>query len=70
MNTHKTLMRKGTVKFYNVTKGFGFIIDDETKEEYYVRSTGLIDSIRENDVVEFELTDGRKGPNAINVKTA
>ncbi|MCB0403040.1 MAG: cold shock domain-containing protein [Flavobacteriales bacterium] len=62
-------MRKGRVKFYNESKGFGFIIDEETKEEYYVRSTGLIDIIRENDEVEFELTEGRKGPNAVNVKS-
>ncbi len=63
-------MRTGTVKFFNQTKGFGFIIDNETKEEYYVRSSGLTTPIRDNDSVEFELTEGRKGMNAINVKKA
>ena len=62
-------MKKGTVKFFNETKGFGFIIEDETKEEYFVHVSGLNDEIRENDAVEFELTEGRKGLNAINVKT-
>tara|TARA_B100002019_G_C20843407_1_gene391048 strand:- start:23 stop:214 length:192 start_codon:yes stop_codon:yes gene_type:complete len=61
-------MNKGTVKFFNQSKGFGFIIDDESKTEYFVHVTGLIDEINENDAVEFELQEGRKGLNAINVK--
>lgn len=61
-------MNKGTVKFFNKSKGFGFIIDDESKTEYFVHVTGLIDEINENDTVEFELQEGRKGLNAINVK--
>jgi len=61
-------MNKGTVKFFNQSKGFGFIIDDESKTEYFVHVTGLIDEINENDVVEFELQEGRKGLNAVNVK--
>jgi len=61
-------MNKGTVKFFNQSKGFGFIIDDESKTEYFVHVTGLIDEINENDSVEFELQEGRKGLNAINVK--
>ena len=61
-------MKKGTVKFYNETKGFGFVIDDETKEEFFVHVSGLIDEIREGDEVEFELTEGKKGLNAVNVK--
>lgn len=61
-------MKKGTVKFFNDTKGFGFIIEDETKQEYFVHVSGLIDEVKEGDVVEFELTEGRKGMNAINVK--
>ena len=61
-------MNKGTVKFFNKSKGFGFIIDDESKTEYFVHVTGLIDEINENDAVEFELQEGRKGLNAINVK--
>ncbi len=61
-------MKKGTVKFFNATKGFGFIIDEETKSEYFVHVSGLIDEIQEGSSVEFELTEGRKGLNAINVK--
>ena len=61
-------MNKGIVKFFNQSKGFGFIIDDESKTEYFVHVTGLIDEINENDSVEFELQEGRKGLNAVNVK--
>ena len=63
-------MNKGTVKFFNESKGFGFIIDDESKTEYFVHVTGLIDEINEGDAVELELQEGRKGLNAVNVKTA
>ena len=62
-------MNKGTVKFCNESKGFGFIVDEESKTEYFVHVTGLIDEINEGDVVEFELQEGRKGLNAVNVKT-
>lgn len=61
-------MNKGTVKFYNETKGFGFIIDTDSSEEYYVHSTGLKDKIGENDKVTFDLEEGKKGLNAVNVK--
>ncbi len=61
-------MKKGTVKFFNGAKGFGFIIEEESKEEYFVHVSGLIDEIREGDEVEFELKEGRKGLNAVNVK--
>ncbi len=61
-------MKKGTVKFFNGAKGFGFIIDEETSNEYFVHVSGLIDEIREGDVVEFELTEGKKGLNAVNVR--
>jgi CspA family cold shock protein len=61
-------MNKGTVKFFNNAKGFGFIKDAESDNEYFVHVTGLIDEIKENDEVEFELTEGRKGLNAVNVK--
>jgi CspA family cold shock protein len=59
---------EGTVKFFNDTKGFGFVVDSETNEEYFVHVSGLIDEIREDDSVEFELKDGKKGLNAVNVK--
>ncbi len=61
-------MKNGTVKFFNGTKGFGFIIEDETKEEFFVHVSGLIDEINEGDAVEFELKEGKKGMNAVNVK--
>ena len=63
-------MNKGTVKFYNDLKGFGFIKDEETSKEYFVHSSGLKDSIREDDEVTFELEMGKKGLNAVNVKLA
>lgn len=62
-------MNKGTVKFFNETKGFGFIIEEGSKKEHFVHVSGCIDEIREGDNVEFELEDGRKGLNAVNVKT-
>jgi cold shock protein len=61
-------MKKGTVKFFNEAKGFGFIIEDDTKSEHFVHASGLIDEIRENDAVEFELKEGKKGMNAVNVR--
>lgn len=63
-------MNNGTVKFFNETKGFGFIKDDENDKEYFVHVTGLVDKIRENDKVTFDLQDGKKGLNAVNVKLA
>ncbi len=61
-------MEKGTIKFFNNAKGFGFVIDDESKKEYFVHVSGLIDEVNEGDTVEFELSEGRKGLNAVNVK--
>ncbi|HNX06124.1 MAG TPA: cold shock domain-containing protein [Bacteroidales bacterium] len=61
-------MKKGTVKFFNELKGFGFIKDDESDKEYFVHASGLIDKIKEGDTVSFELTEGKKGLNAVNVK--
>ncbi len=63
-------MNKGTVKFFNESKGFGFINEEGTEKEHFVHVSGLIDEIREGDTVEFELTEGRKGLNAVNVKVA
>ncbi len=60
-------MKKGKVKFFNKAKGFGFIVDDETENEYFVHVSGLVDEIFEDDNVSFELIDGKKGENAINV---
>jgi CspA family cold shock protein len=66
----KIIMNKGTVKFFNESKGFGFITDLESKNEYFVHVSGLNDQVRENDEVTFDLQDGRKGLNAVNVKLA
>ena len=61
-------MKKGTVKFFNESKGFGFIVEADSNTEYFVHVSGLIDSISEGDEVEFELKEGRKGMNAVNVR--
>ncbi len=63
-------MNKGTVKFFNESKGFGFIKDADSTKEYFVHSNGLKERIKENDEVTFELEEGRKGLNAVNVKLA
>jgi cold shock protein len=63
-------MSKGTVKFFNEAKGFGFIKEEDSTKEYFVHSSGLIDVIRENDEVTFDLEEGKKGLNAVNVKLA
>ena len=57
----------GVVKFFNDAKGFGFIKDQESQNEYFVHVTGLQDKIYENDEVSFELTEGKKGMNCTNV---
>ena len=63
-------MNTGTVKFFNDTKGYGFIKEDETENEYFVHVSGLVDEMSENDKVTFDLEEGRKGLNATNVKLA
>ncbi|MDQ2177255.1 MULTISPECIES: cold-shock protein [Marinifilum] len=61
-------MKEGTVKFFNNLKGFGFITPNDSSEDIFVHSSGLIDEIRENDKVKYETEQGRKGLNAINVE--
>ena len=63
-------MNNGTVRFFNDSKGFGFIKEEGTGKEYFVHVSGLIDEIRENDEVTFELKEGKKGLNAVDVKLA
>ena len=58
---------QGTVKFFNETKGFGFIKPDNSTTDIFVHSSGLVDQIRENDHVEYDEEKGKKGMNAVNV---
>lgn len=59
---------QGTVKFFNTEKGFGFIKPDDSGEDVFVHSTGLVDQIRENDKVRYELERGKKGMMAVRVE--
>jgi cold shock protein len=63
-------MKTGTVKFFNVSKGFGFITVDSTNQELFVHVTGLVDQIRDGDKVTFEEAEGKKGLNAVDVRKA
>ena len=62
------MQKEGTVKFFNVTKGFGFISQTDDRSDVFVHSTGLIDQIRDNDRVQFDVEEGKKGLSAVNVK--
>jgi len=70
INFLNNIMNNGTVKFFNDSKGFGFIKDANSAKEYFVHSSGLKESIKENDEVTFDLEQGKKGLNAVNVKLA
>ena len=61
-------MKKGKVKFYNFDKGFGFICDNESGKDVFVHSSGLKQDINEGDEVTYEVAEGKKGLNAINVQ--
>lgn len=61
-------MKQGTVKFFNSEKGFGFIKQDDSSEDLFFHVSGLVDEVRENDSVEFDVERGKKGLNAVNVK--
>lgn len=61
-------MKEGTVKFYDNTKGFGFITPDNGGADVFVHESGLIDRVRDNDRVRFDVEQGRKGPNAVKVE--
>ena len=60
-------MRKGTVKWFNPDKGFGFITPEDGGKDVFVHVNGLNDDIREGDKVSYDVEEGRKGPNAVNV---
>ena len=62
------VVRNGIVSFFNESKGYGFIKDQETQESVFVHANGLIDQIKENNKVTFEVEMGQKGPNAVKVK--
>jgi CspA family cold shock protein len=70
LNLTQLIMKKGTVKFFNQTKGYGFIKDIETSTEYFVHSSGVEQKIKDGDEVIFELQEGKKGINAVKVKLA
>jgi CspA family cold shock protein len=61
-------MQQGTVKFFNGTKGFGFITPSNGGQDIFVHVSGLMDEIRENDKVSYEVQNGKKGLNAVNVR--
>ncbi|MFA6924510.1 MAG: cold shock domain-containing protein [Bacteroidales bacterium] len=61
-------MKTGIVKFFNEAKGFGFIKVDDSEQEIFVHSSGLIDRIKQDDKVSFNVTEGKKGLNAVDVK--
>ena len=63
-------MNTGTVKFFNLDRGFGFIVDDESKQDVFVHQNGLLNKIGDGDLVEFTLEKGPKGLHAVNVKSA
>ncbi len=63
-------MQQGTVKFFNEAKGFGFITPSNGGSEIFVHASGLVDNVRENSVVNFDVEQGRKGLNAVNVQVA
>ena len=70
-NTNKAnTMKEGTVKFFNNAKGFGFINIKDSDEDIFVHSTNLIDEIRENDQVTFDVEKGEKGLSAVKVRLA
>ncbi|MCU0432974.1 MAG: cold shock domain-containing protein [Bacteroidia bacterium] len=63
-------MKTGKVKFFNQTKGFGFITDDSNGQEIFVHISGIKEEVRQDDNVTFDVEEGKKGLNAVNVRLA
>ena len=61
-------MKTGVIKWYNSTKGYGFVKESNSETEYFVHASGLNEEVNENDRVEFEVVEGNKGLKAVNVK--
>jgi CspA family cold shock protein len=61
-------LKTGVIKFFNDSKGFGFVIEDESNTEYFLHVSGCIDEVREGDPIEFDLKEGRKGLEAADVR--
>lgn len=61
-------MPTGKVKFFNESKGFGFIVNDDTQKDIFVHVSGLAHEVREGDAVSFDEQEGKKGMNAVNVR--
>ena len=67
INNKLNTMKKGTIKFFNNSKGFGFITPEDSNQDIFVHQSGLIDDVREDDKVQFETEQGQKGLNAVRV---
>jgi len=67
INNKVNTMKEGTVKFFNEAKGFGFIKMNDSDKDVFVHSTNLLDNIREDDKVQFEIEEGQRGPSAVRV---
>lgn len=63
-------MKQGKIKFFNESKGYGFVVDDEDSKEYFLHISGLVDQVKEGDAVTFDLKEGKKGLNAVDVRQA
>ena len=63
-------MNQGKVKFFNESKGYGFVVDNESGKEYFVHVSGLVDKVKKDDDVSFDIAEGKKGLNAVDVRLA
>lgn len=61
-------MNNGKIKFFNESKGYGFVVDNESGKEHFVHVSGLVDKVKEGDEVSYDLAEGQKGLNAVDVR--